>query len=192
MSDAAVPQTLRPWRTVSSQQVLDCGIFTIHKVNRESDDGNKGGDFYTIDSRDWVNVLAITPDERMIIIRQYRHGSDEISIEIPGGIVDQGESPIEAARRELLEETGFDSSRLVELGRVRANPAFMTNWMYYVLALDVHPVGETSFDDWEEISMELLPIPDVDEMVRRGDITHAYAVAALLWYRVYRQRQTQG
>lgn len=98
---------IRPWATLDVELVADCRIFAVKRVRRESPDGGKRGEFCTIDSPDWVNVIALTDEGEVVMIRQYRHGSNEITLEIPGGILDEGEKPEDAAGRELLEETGF-------------------------------------------------------------------------------------
>jgi ADP-ribose pyrophosphatase len=179
---------LEPWSTLSREKVTDCRIFTVDKVRRRSPDGEKEGDFFLIGSKDWVNVIALTPDDRIILIRQYRHGSDEVTLEIPGGILDEGEAPEDAARRELREETGFDCEELTVIGRVRPNPALFDNWAYTVLARCSAPAGEASFDEHEEIEVELVDAGRIDEMLGSGAITHALVVDAFLWYRLHREK----
>jgi 8-oxo-dGTP pyrophosphatase MutT (NUDIX family) len=176
--------TVSRWRTLSRERMLDCRIFTVDRVRRESQDGEKSGDFYLINSRDWVNVLAITDDMQLVLIRQYRQGTDEISLEIPGGILDEDESPEKAGARELLEETGYVAERVEVIGRVRPNPAMFDNWNYSVLASGARRSGSVNFDEHEEIEVELVPLAKVDELLRNGEINHALVIDALMWYRM--------
>jgi 8-oxo-dGTP pyrophosphatase MutT (NUDIX family) len=184
-----------PWNTLSREEILDCRIFTVEKIRRESRSSGKAGDFYLIGSSDWVNVVAVTDDERMVLIRQYRQGADEITLEIPGGILDRDESPVDAARRELEEETGFIADELTLIGRVRPNPALFDNWTYTVLATGAKPSGSVALDEHEEIDVELVDIASIDDLLRTGAITHALVIDALMWYRLAgesRRRSRKG
>ena len=180
---------LEPWSTLSREKVNDCRIFTVDKVRRRAPDGEKEGEFFVIGSKDWVNVIALTEDNQVILIRQYRHGSDEMTLEIPGGILDEGELPEDAARRELREETGFDCAEATVIGRVRPNPALFDNWAYTVLARCSAPRGETELDEHEEIEVELVAAGDVDRLLSSGQITHALVVDAFMWYRLHREKE---
>lgn len=180
--ETSVP--VEPWKTISREEFADCRIFTIDKVTRRSPASGKEGDFFCINTKDWVNVVAITDREEVVMIRQYRQGADEITLEIPGGIVDEDEAPADAARRELLEETGYECGEIVEIGRVRPNPAIQNNWTYTLLATGLKPSGSTSLDEHEEIDLELVPLATIDELLRSGAITHSLVLNAFLFYKL--------
>jgi 8-oxo-dGTP pyrophosphatase MutT (NUDIX family) len=186
MNDEVVGRnSVQPWLTLHREEVLDCRIFRVERVRRRNADGDRQGDFHLIDSKDWVNVIAVTEDRQIVLIRQYRHGIDEVALEIPGGILDENESPVDAALRELLEETGYTAREVKIIGRVRPNPAFLNNWNYTVLATGATPTGETTFDEHEEIDVELAPLEQLDELLRSGAITHALVIDALMWLRLH-------
>lgn len=187
--DPSTNGSLQQWETLQSESVLHSPIFDIRKVHRRSRDSGNEGDFYRIDTRDWVNVIALTEDNNVILVRQYRHGSDEITLEIPGGIIDDGETPEQAARRELLEEAGYDCAEATIIGRVRSNPALFDNWTWTVLATGL-TAGATKFDEHEEIELVGLPIAHVPGLIRSGTITHALVVAAFHWYHLRQPEAT--
>lgn len=183
------PETsIRPWTTLGDEEIADCRIFTLRKVRRRNPSTGGDAEFFYIDTKDWVNVIALSEAGEVVLIRQYRHGTDEITLEIPGGIVDAGESPADAARRELREETGYDCDAIMEIGRVRPNPAIMGNWTYTLLATGARPVGESAFDEHEEIEVLLHPIDRIDELLGAGEITHALVLNAFLWYKLHRAK----
>jgi len=144
---------------------------------------NQAHDFYILESSDWVNVIPMTADERVVLIRQYRHGIQEITLEIPGGIVENRDTPEQAARRELMEETGYRESDMVSLGVVHPNPAFLNNRCHTFLARDVVRMGDQLQDEKEDIEVLLKPIDDIPGLIREGLITHSLVLAA--FYRYY-------
>lgn len=141
----------------------------------------KEGDFYIAQAPLWVNVVALTPDRQVVLVEQYRHGIHAISLEVPGGVA-HGSDGLEAAKRELAEETGYTSGRWTRLGVVSANPAIMDNHCEIWLAEDCVKTQEQELDPFEDIRVVTVPESDFIAMVRDGRIHHSLAVAAAgLW-----------
>ena len=134
--------------------------------------------FSLIECVDWVNVIALTPDDEVVLIRQYRAGSASICLEIPGGMVDDGEDPLTAAKRELEEETGYTAVTWRSLGSALPNPAIQNNRLHSYLALDARCTAETRFDSSEVIELQTAPLSEVRTMLRDGRIDHALVMAA--------------
>jgi 8-oxo-dGTP pyrophosphatase MutT (NUDIX family) len=140
-----------------------------------------------LDSRDWINVVPVTPEGNLVLIRQFRHGTASVVWEIPGGMVDlEDENPEQAARRELLEETGYEPERMVFLGAVHPNPAIQNNRCHTFLASNARPRQTQRLDGSEDIEVHEAPWPEVSGMVERGEITHSLVLAALFWYQRHR------
>jgi ADP-ribose pyrophosphatase len=127
----------------------------------------------------WANVLAITKDGQAVLVKQYRHGVQEVLLELPGGIVEEGEEPIEGAKRELLEETGYSSNNIVEVGMIYPNPAIQSNRLFCFLALDAEEVGFQNLDESEDIEVELVHLDELVAMTKRREFLHALQVATL-------------
>jgi len=171
------------WRRLRSDPLGDFKIFTIRRDRIVSPRTAEEHDFYVLDGSDWVNVIPVTPEGNLLLVRQYRHGTEEVTIEIPGGAVDlRDEGPLHAARRELLEETGHAADSWTELGFVHPNPAIQSNRCWTFLAEGCRRVAAPKFDPGEDIEVVLAPAASVDDLVRRGEIDHALVLAALqLW-----------
>ncbi|MFP4352595.1 MAG: NUDIX hydrolase [Puniceicoccaceae bacterium] len=172
-------KTPSPWKTERTDEVADCRVFRVQRrTSRRISDGT-GGDWYVVDTRDFVNVVALTPRRELVLVRQFRHGVDALSLELPGGMVDAGEDPLAAGLRELREETGFAGDGGEVFAWCHPNPAIMNNRCHYVFAPGVEPVSETDWDEHEEMEILLMPFGEVAEACRRGDFTHALTLAAL-------------
>lgn len=173
----------KPWRVLSSRVNESFRIFNLRIDRAHSPRTRVAHDFYILESTDWVNVIPITAQGEVVLIRQYRHGTREVTLEIPGGIVEHGDSPEAAARRELVEETGFKEREMILLGSVHPNPAFLTNRCFTFLARDVVRIQAQEQDDKEDIEVEVRPLEHVPQLIRQGEITHALVLAA--FYRYY-------
>ena len=134
--------------------------------------------FSVIECVDWVNVIALTPDDRVVLIRQYRVGTAKVCLEIPGGMVDPGEDARTAAARELVEETGYTARQWHHLGSLAPNPAIQNNTLHSYLALDAARTEEQRLDGSEIVNVETVPLREVTELLRRGAVEHALVVAA--------------
>lgn len=139
-------------------------------------------DFVVIDAPDWVNVIALTRDDHLVLVRQFRFGINAFSLEIPGGVIEAGEEPLAAGVRELREETGYTGPSARVLGVVHPNPAIQNNRCHFVFvenATASHPLG---WDPDEEIQITTLPVAEVFALARNGGITHALVLNALLLF----------
>lgn len=169
------------WQRISSKEKADCRVFKVREdtCRRESDGAEAG--FFVIESPDWVNIIALTPEKKTVLIEQYRYGTEEIILEIPGGMIDGNEPAETAAKRELLEETGYSAERWIFLGSSRPNPAIQNNTVYHYLALDCLKTGETEFDDHESVVTKLEDYENVKQLIGSGEIVHSLVVAAFYY-----------
>ncbi len=179
---------IKPWEKVSSRPVGDFRIFTIRSDRKISPRTQQAHDFFVIDSVDWVNVIALTPDRRLVMIEQYRHGSNTVELEIPGGMMDARDaSPAAAGLRELREETGYAGENARVIGQVFPNPAIMSNICSTVLVENCHCLHPVEFDHGEDLLTRLVPAAEIPQLVAAGKIRHCLVVAALyhfdLWQR---------
>jgi ADP-ribose pyrophosphatase len=175
------------WRVLADEHLQHCKVFDVHRATMESPHTGEPHPFYRIDSPAWVNVVALTAADELVMIRQFRQGSRVVTLEIPGGLVDPGETPEQAAGRELREETGYRAGRLESLGSVNPNPALFANRCHMQVALDCEVEGSIENSATEETTVELLPLAALPQVLRRGGIDHALVVAALYAFDLWRR-----
>lgn len=172
---------IKEWDLIESKLDRDYKVFRINVEHSLSPRTNKVGQFYVIDTNDWVNVIPITEDNEVVMIKQYRHGSKAVCLEIPGGLVDD-ESPEKAAVRELLEETGYKGSNVRHIGSANPNPAIFNNLCHTYLVEKATLVSEKSLDDNEDIEVVHVPIADIPSLIAKGAINHALVIIAFHFY----------
>jgi len=172
--------TLKPWKVLESSYLRP--KFRIDKC--ELSNGNQL-DATILEFHSWANVVALTKDGEAVLVKQYRHGVCEALLEFPGGVVEDDEDPMEGAKRELLEETGYSASQLIQVGQIYPNPALQTNTLHCFLALDAEKVGEQSLDAGEDIEVHLVPFNELVEIAKRGELHHGLMTAVLFFVLAY-------
>lgn len=170
-----------PWVRLRTGAVADHVVLRVRDdVFRDPRDGSEQKRAI-IDAEEWCNVLPLTRDGRAILVSQYRFGSGQTSLEVPGGIVEPAETPAAAAARELEEETGYRAERLVPLGWVWANPAHFTNRVHFFVGLDCERVHAGRPERGEDLAVELRAYAELSGLVRDGAITHPFSVCTLFF-----------
>ena len=176
--------TIKPWKILESHH--------LHKYVRIDKCELPNGmviDGFVLEYGDWATILALTKQQEVVLIRQYRHGAQKVILELPGGALDsKEEAPIQAARRELMEETGYTSDTFIQIGCVSPNPANQTNLIYSFLALDAEKVGDQELDDTEDIEVILKPLEEVIRMAKTGELFQSMQVSAVFFALAYWNR----
>lgn len=178
-----------PWDEVSEGDPDKRRVFTVRSDVVRS---RKTGVAWTVDRlfcADWVNVVAITDADELVLVKQWRFGVRAFTLELPAGLVEPGEDPLAAGLRELLEETGYgpvsgDDGAVRVIGSCSPNPAFMDNRCTTVLAPRVTLLKEQELDPMEEVEVARVPLNDIDALLRRGEMTTALGMVALQWWRL--------
>ncbi len=172
---------LQPWPDVERERLASFRVFDVDRVRRTSPRTGKDLDFYIIETFDWVNVVALTDAQEIVLVRQFRHGTGRFTLEAPGGVIDEGEAPEEAAARELREESGFEACELRRLGIVNPNPAIFSNNCTTYLATGCHRVSGVSPDPGEDLEVVTLDRAGLKRAVLAGEVNHALVLAAFAW-----------
>jgi ADP-ribose pyrophosphatase len=180
---------IKPWSKISSSRLGDFRIFTIRSDLKVSPRTGKEHDFFVIDCVNWVNVVAVTSDAQIVMVEQYRHGSNSVELEIPGGMIDAADaSPALAGVRELREETGYEGENPRIIGEIYPNPAIMSNTCYTLLVENCELKHPTVFDHGEDLVTRLVPVSSIPELVGSGKIRHSLVVVALYHFELWRAR----
>jgi 8-oxo-dGTP pyrophosphatase MutT (NUDIX family) len=175
---------VRVWRELARRKLLDCRVFEVEESTAVSPVDGSSHDFYRVRNGDWVQIIPVTADDEIVMIRQYRHGAGAIVLEIPGGLVDPGETPAEAAARECLEETGYRVTVLEPVASINPNPAIHTAPLHSFHAPGVEKTADVCNSDTEQTEVVLVPLDSVADLLRSGEIDHAL-VASTLWRFLY-------
>ena len=179
---------IKPWPKVSSKPLGDFRIFTLRSDRKISPRTGEEHDFFVLDSPDWVNVIALTPAEELVMVEQFRHGTNTVELEIPGGMRDAADaSPVATAVRELREETGYEGGNARILGDIAANPAILTNTCHTVLVENCRCTHPVEFDHGEDLVTRLVPVADLPRLVAAGRFRHSLVVVALYYFDLWRR-----
>ena len=166
------------WKELSRTAEQDYRIFSVYRNQSIHEPSGRVGQFSIVNSANWVNIIPITDDDEVVFVRQYRHGTAEITLEIPGGLVDPGESYVEAGLRELQEETGYVAAKGKLMGVIDPNPAFLNNHCGLVLAEGVHQLCAQQLDANEVIDVVRYPLTDIPNLILSGQIKHTLVISA--------------
>ena len=171
------------WQTLSSRTVAECRIFSVEMVEKHHPVRGSASEFARIQTSDWVNIIPLTDAGTVILVRQYRHGIEDMSLELPGGIIDEGEDPREAAQRECIEETGYRGAGEAELiGVNHPNPALQGNRCYSFVWRGCTAADVQHLDEHEEIEVVEVPFGDIPVLIRAGKISHSLVLTAFLFH----------
>ena len=168
------------WKSLCSEYIIKRPWLTARRDKIELPDGRIIPEFYVLEYPEWVNVIAITTDGRFVMERQYRYAADSTNYEIPSGVMEQGETPLEAAMRELKEETGYGGGQWRELMCISANPTSMTNMTHCFVATGVEKVSDQHLDATEELEVHLLSRDEVLTLLQNNEMIQSLMIAPLL------------
>jgi ADP-ribose pyrophosphatase len=181
---------IQPWKKIGSRPGGDFRIFSVRWDEKISPRTGQAHEFVVLDSLNWVNIVAVTPDENLVMVEQYRHGTDTVELEIPGGLLDSPqESPLTAGVRELREETGYEGEQAEILSEQLPNPAYQSNRCFTVLVRQCALKHPLEWDHAEDLATRLVPLGDIPGLIESGRIRHSVIIAALYRFELWRRHQ---
>jgi ADP-ribose diphosphatase len=179
---------IKPWKRVSSKPLGNYRVFTVRADRVISPRTQREHEVFVLDCVNWVNVIALTPDRQLVMVHQYRHGTQTVELEIPGGMADAGDASLVAAGvRELREETGYEGENARVIGQVFPNPAIMSNTCATILVEHCRCVHPVCLDHGEDLQTHLMPIAEVPQLVAGGKVKHSLVVAALYFFELWQR-----
>ncbi|MCB1057102.1 MAG: NUDIX hydrolase [Acidobacteria bacterium] len=181
---------MRRWRTEEVDRIFEHPLLSLERRRLVAGDDRRQA--LIVDTPDWVNVIALTDAREVLLVRQWRYGIEDATLEIPGGVVEPGEGHRAAAERELLEETGYRAAAWSLLGESRPNPAIQTNRISTWLATDLERLGEPEGDGEEELEVIRAPLAEIPRRVLAGEITHSLVLAAFYLFEGARSPNASG
>jgi ADP-ribose pyrophosphatase len=167
------------WEILEDKKVYETPIFSLHQNKVLPDGTNNPALFYVLHAPEWINVIALTGDNQILLVEQYRHGIHETTLEIPGGMADGGENPADTAKRELLEETGYSSGSWESLGKTSSNPAILSNYTHLYLAKNCVKTAPPQPDGHEDIKIHKMPLEEFLRLTADGVVHHSIVLAAV-------------
>ena len=180
------------WKVLSKTNVLKTPVFDVYMEKTVCPRNDFSSDFYVLECpNSWVNVVAVTDANEIVMIKQYRAGTKKIELEIPGGLIDAGESPLNAGIRELKEETGYVGRNASVIGKVCPNPALQGNTCYTVLVEGASKKAELSLDEAEDIETLLVSVDNLEKVVLNGEISHGLVLNALYFFELINNRNNR-
>ena len=181
---------MKPWRTLESNALVEDRWIKLTADRCLLPDGKVIEPYYVLHERDWVHVFAQNDDGSVLVVRQFRYATAALCVDLPGGVIDEGESSLAAAKRELLEETGYSANEWTVVGRMYANPARQTNSVHIYVARGLVQVTSQSLDESEDIQFEFASIAEIHEMIERNEFSQALHTAS--FYRSLRSLDRDG
>lgn len=171
---------MKPWRILSRELLIDRRWLRVYEERAQLSNGHTIEDFHLVETPPWVAVVALTALGELVFVDQYRRGLDGLSRELPAGVIEPGEAPLEAARRELLEETGHTAEEWLPLGTMAPEPSRSTSRAHLFFARGAHRVAAQRLDDSEEVSVHLVPVAEALRGLEEGLVVHGTHIGALL------------